>query len=124
MDDRYRKEAGSDAEDAALAHLAAHGLELVLRNYRCRSGEIDLVMTEGATLVLIEVRYRASSRFGGAPASVTWRKQRRIVSAARHLLATHGELARRPARFDVVGCSRSARGMEIDWIRNAFSTHG
>ena len=88
MDDRLRKEAGRAGEAAALAHLEQAGLQLVLRNFRCKRGEIDLVMLDGATLVLVEVRYRSSEQFGGAAASVTWRKQRRLdecgpVSAAR-----------------------------------------
>lgn len=122
MDDQRRKEAGRAAEDAALAHLSLAGLTLVLRNYHCRYGEIDLVMLEGATLVLVEVRYRALARFGGAAASVTWRKQRRLVNAARHLLLTRRDLRRYPARFDVVACSAAERGMRVEWIRHAFTT--
>jgi putative endonuclease len=122
MDDQHRKEAGRAAEDAALAHLSLAGLKLVLRNYHCRHGEIDLVMLEGATLVLVEVRYRADARFGGAAASVTWHKQRRLVNAARHLLLTRRDLRRYPARFDVVACSPAERGMQVEWIRHAFTT--
>jgi putative endonuclease len=117
MDDRHRKEAGRSAEDRALCHLENAGLRLVNRNFRCRCGEIDLVMLEGATLVLVEVRYRASDDYGGAAASVTWRKQRRLLCAARYLLMRHAELRRHPARFDVVAVSRDGR---IDWIRHAF----
>lgn len=112
-----RKDAGDSGEDAALEHLRQHGLTLVTRNYRCRAGEIDLVMLHGSVLVLIEVRYRESSAFGGAAASVTWRKQRRIIIAARHLLACRADLRRYPARFDVV----AVEGSKIEWIRNAFT---
>src|SRR5690606_2022542 len=94
-----RMEAGSDAEDAALAYLEKAGLRLVLRNYRCKAGELDLVMLDGKTLVLVEVRYRASDQYGGAAASITYGKQRRIINAARHLLATRADLRRYPARF-------------------------
>ena len=83
MDDRLRKEAGRAGEAAALAYLEQAGLQLVTRNFRCKRGEIDLVMLDGATLVLVEVRYRSSEQFGGAAASVTWRKQRRLANAAR-----------------------------------------
>ena len=117
MDDRQRKEAGRHAEQRALTHLQEAGLELVTRNFRCRCGEIDLVMREGATLVLVEVRYRSSEAFGGAAASVTWRKQRRLTCAARYLLMRRADLRRCPARFDVVAVSRDGR---IDWIRHAF----
>jgi len=116
-----RKEAGNAAEDRALAYLQKAGLKLVARNYRCRVGEIDLVMLEGQTLVLVEVRYRSSMLYGGATASITWRKQQRIINAARHLLATRGDLRRYPARFDVIGIS-SLESKQVEWIRGAFET--
>ena len=118
MDDRQRKDAGNAAEDAALQHLRAQGLKLIARNYRCRAGEIDLVMLDGATLALIEVRFRASLQFGGAAASVTSQKQKRLILAAKHLLASRRELARYPARFDVVAIGS---GRPIEWIRAAFT---
>ncbi len=112
---------GRRGEDAALAHLESAGLCLLARNYRCRGGEIDLVMQEGATLVLVEVRLRSSARFGGAAASVGHRKQRRFSIAARHLLLTHREYRGMPARFDVVAIDGDAPGGgEIHWIRDAF----
>ena len=111
---------GRRGEDAALAHLESAGLTLLTRNYRCRGGEIDLVMLEGATLVLVEVRLRSSARFGGAAASVGPRKQRRFTLAARHLLLAHREYRRMPARFDVVAIDGGAPGGEIHWIRDAF----
>ena len=121
MDDQARKEAGVAAENAALVHLTAQGLKLITRNYRCRGGELDLVMLDGATLVLIEVRYRATAAFGGAAASVTWRKQRRLILAARHLLTTRNDLRRYRARFDVVAVSGGdGFPVRIEWIKDAF----
>lgn len=98
--------------------LEAAGLQVVARNYRCRTGELDLVARGPALLVIAEVRLRSSDAFGGAAASITWRKQRRIVRAARHLLAHHPELARLPVRFDAL----VANGADapFDWIRGAF----
>ena len=121
MDDQQRKLFGASAEDAALRYLTSHKLKLIERNYRCRSGEIDLVMLDGHTLALIEVRYRADAAFGGAAASVTWHKQRRIISASRHLLLTRPEVRRFPARFDVVAVTPDSKGMRIEWIRAAFT---
>jgi putative endonuclease len=72
---------------------------------------------EGRTLVLVEVRYRSSSEYGGAAASVTLRKQRRIINAARHLLTTRAELRRYPARFDVIAMSELS---QLQWIKGAF----
>ncbi len=113
-----RMEAGSEAEDTALVYLKQAGLKLVHRNYRCKGGEIDLVMLDGTTLVLVEVRYRSTEQFGGAAASVTYWKQRRIINAARHLLLVRKELRRYPARFDVVAISALRR--EVQWIKGAF----
>lgn len=116
-----RKEAGSEGEDAALTYLKRAGLKLLRRNYRCKAGEIDLVMLDGRTLALIEVRYRSTLDFGGPAASVTWRKQRRIINAARHLMLTRADLRLYPARFDVVGISSGLRGPQIEWIKAAFT---
>jgi len=112
------KEQGDAAEDRALAHLRAQGLALVARNYRTPGrggGEIDLVMRErDGTLVFVEVRKRAGRAFGGAAASVGWRKRGRIVFAARHYLMRLP--APPPCRFDVI----SMEGGSIHWMRAAF----
>lgn len=117
MDDHARKEAGREAEQLAMRHLQAAGLQLLMRNFNCRQGEIDLIMLDRSTLVLVEVRYRSGDDYGGAAASVTWRKQRRIARAARYLLLRRAELRRYPVRFDVVAVSRGGR---VEWIRHAF----
>jgi putative endonuclease len=119
MDDLQRKEAGLEAEDAALRYLVGQGLKLVSRNYRCRTGEIDLIMVDRTALVLVEVRYRSSARFGGAAASVTKHKQKRIINAARFLLVTRRELRRFPVRFDVIAIDSLAD--KVEWIRDAFA---
>jgi putative endonuclease len=114
---------GRRGEDSALAHLQAQGLELIGRNYRCRGGEIDLVMRDGAVLVLVEVRLRSRADFGGAAATIDSRKQRRITLAARHLLQARPELRRMRARFDVVAIDPAREPGAppvITWIRNAF----
>jgi putative endonuclease len=112
------KQAGDAAEDRALAHLQASGLKLLARNYRTPGrggGEIDLVMREpGGTLVFVEVRQRASRAFGGAAASVSHFKQRRIVFAARHYLMRLPQQP--PCRFDVV----SVEAEKIEWLKAAF----
>jgi len=107
---------GEAAERLAAAHLEAAGLRLLERNYNCRLGELDLVCAEGEVLVFVEVRQRRSEGFGGAAASITAHKRRRIVRAARHYLM---RLGREPAcRFDVV----LVRGADasVEWIRSAF----
>lgn len=114
-----RRLAGTHAEAIARRHLQAHGLELVCENYRCRLGELDLVMLDGRTLVVVEVRLRTHSRFGGALASIDPLKQRRIVRATRHLLMMQRRLAALPVRFDVVALDAPA-GTKVEWVRSAF----
>lgn len=121
MDDRERKAIGLLGEQLALEHLLTHGLRLLQRNYRCKLGEIDLVMVDGSTLVLVEVRCRASCEYGGAAASVTWGKQRKLVKTAEHLLMKRPELRRYPARFDVVAITTEAGASRIEWIKGAFT---
>lgn len=114
-----RRATGAHAEGIARRFLCARGLELVCENYRCRLGELDLVMLEGGTLVIVEVRMRSCAQYGGALASVDRFKQQRVVRAAEHLLLTHPRLRRLPVRFDVVSFEpRSER--RIEWIRAAF----
>jgi putative endonuclease len=118
-------ELGRAAEDRALRHLEDAGLQLLARNYRCRAGEIDLVMIEpqARVLVLVEVRSRSRSDYGPAAATISANKQRRCSLAARHLLLTRRELRPLRARFDVVAIDPSpAPGGAplITWIRNAF----
>jgi putative endonuclease len=117
-----RKEAGAAAEDLALKHLEAAGLKLAVRNYRCRAGEIDLVMLDGReVLALIEVRQRSHSAFGGAAASVDYRKQQRLITAARHLWMMRADLRQRRARFDVVAIDGALSGApRIEWLKDAF----
>jgi putative endonuclease len=107
--------AGAGAEDEALAFLRGQGLRLLERNYRCRFGEIDLIMKEGATLVFVEVRMRKNTSFGGAAESITARKQKRIVAAARHYLSQSSVVPN--CRFDALLLRPNH---PADWIRDAF----
>lgn len=115
---------GSDAEAAARQFLESRGLRLLAQNYRCRLGEIDLVMQDAGTLVFVEVRARADNRHGGAAASVGTHKQRRLALAARHYLMTHPRAAALPARFDVVAISGPDGENAVEWIRAAFDCAG
>ncbi|MEO6079129.1 MAG: YraN family protein [Steroidobacteraceae bacterium] len=116
---------GREAEAAAAQFLQAHHLTILARNYRCRTGEIDIVaQTADGVVVIAEVRLRARCNYGGGAASVDWRKQRKIHRAARHLLATHPQLARCAVRFDVLDLKPDASGFDINWIRHAFSATG
>ncbi len=116
-----RRQIGQHAEERAARHLRAAGLELLHRNYLCRLGELDIVAREGATLVVAEVRLRASAQFGGAAASITRAKQRRIVLATRQLLARYPSLQRLPIRFDALLVP--ADGGPVVWLRGAFDAY-
>ena len=106
---------GRLGEDTALAHLLQHGLILVQRNFLCKGGEIDLVMRErGAGLVFVEVRQRSGQRHGGAAASITPAKQRRMVVAAQVYLLRLKTLP--PCRFDVVAIDAG----QLTWLRNVL----
>jgi putative endonuclease len=107
---------GDAAERRVLEHLLAQGLAPVARNVHSKLGEIDLIMRDGDEFVFIEVRARSRSDFGGAAASVGWRKQQRLRrESQRWLSANFGD--RWPAcRFDV--CAVEPGG--IDWIKGAF----
>ena len=107
---------GRLGEDRALAHLSAAGLVLVERNFLCKAGEIDLIMRHGAHLVFVEVRRRAGGRYGGAAASVTPAKQRRLIHAAQFYLLRYRSAP--PCRFDLVAID----GEKLSWIQNALET--
>ena len=116
------KGAGDEAEAQALDHLTRHGLKLVQRNYRvaagprARGGEIDLIVRErDGTLVFVEVRARRTASHGGAAASVTLAKQRRVIYAAQHYLLQYASPP--PCRFDVV----AIEGGQLQWLRAAFT---
>jgi putative endonuclease len=110
---------GKQAEDLAARFLVKRGLSVLARNFRCLGGEIDLVCRDGKAIVFVEVRLRRNPNFGGAGASITPTKQRRIILAARHYLAAHTR-ADSDCRFDCVlldGISENS----LDWVRDAFS---
>jgi len=112
---------GAAAEQLAADYLIGCGLKILARNLRCRAGELDLVCLDGDILVIVEVRQRASMEFGGALASVTLAKQRRILRAARFHWQRQSEWHRRLIRFDVLTVqSDGDDASRIAWIRDAF----
>ena len=113
-------ELGKAYEAMARRHLEAAGLRLLAANYATRFGEIDLVMRDHDVLVFAEVRYRASARFGGAAASVTAAKCRKLATAAEQYRQANPALARLPCRFDLVALEGDPRAPSIEWLRAAF----
>lgn len=108
----------------AARYLKKQGYKIIERNYRTRSGEIDIIAREGETLVFVEVKARASDRFGSAKAAVTPRKQRQVAKVALGYLKMTDQ-SHVKARFDVVTVTRREDRHEIHLIRNAFElTYG
>ncbi len=106
---------GAQAEQVAAQWMQRHGLTLVESNYRCRFGEIDLVLRDGETLVFAEVRQRSRKDYGGAAASIDAHKQQRLTLTAQHYLAALPRIP--PCRFDAVLLDGAGN---VEWIRNAF----
>lgn len=130
---------GAQAELAAARYLQQRGLQLVVQNYHCRFGEIDLILQDGETLVFAEVRLRSSKDFGGAAASIDARKQRKLICTAQLYLSTLAHIP--PCRFDALLLKspsaqarlplqpaalkdkdppREFQDSDIEWIKNAF----
>lgn len=108
---------GERTEQQALEYLQAAGLYLIERNYRCRFGEIDLVMADNDVLVFVEVRFRRNRLFGGPAASVDSHKQRRLIATAEHFLQYHRDRRHQPARFDLIAVTEPNN---LEWIQNAI----
>ena len=118
----FRQRLGSQAEDAAATYLRAQGALILLRNYRCRCGELDIVAQLGnGELAIIEVRTRSSDTHGGAAASVDAGKRQRLIRAASRLLQQRRDLARWRIRFDVIVVADPWGEPRIEWIKHAFS---
>lgn len=109
-----RRRSGDDGEQLALVYLQQAGLRLVQQNFLCKGGEIDLIMQDGRVLVFVEVRKRSSMLFGGALASISPAKQRRLVHAAQVYLLRQNPQP--PCRFDVIAID----GGKINWLKNVI----
>jgi putative endonuclease len=114
-------ERGIAAERLAAEYLEARGLKVLARNLRCRAGELDLLCLDADVLTIVEVRQRGGTAFGGALASVTWRKQRKIIRAAEFLLLRQRRWRRYAIRFDVLAIEgMPGADVRIAWIKDAF----
>ncbi len=114
----FKRRVGDAGEQRAEAFLRQRGLKPLERNWKCRHGEIDLIMLDRQTLVFVEVRLRTPLGFADSAESVDYHKQRKLIQAASMFLARHPARAEQPCRFDVVGLE--GRDGELSWIRDAF----
>jgi putative endonuclease len=116
-----RMQRGAAAEELAAQYLQVRGLKILARNLRCKAGELDLVCLDEGVLAIVEVRQRGSAEFGGALASVTWAKRRKIIRAAQFYLRRQKHWRDFPTRFDVVAIEGLPQGTHrVDWIKDAF----
>lgn len=111
---------GQRAEALAETYLKGQGLRPRARNYRCKAGEIDLIMTQDETLVFVEVRLRRNNRFASAAETVDGRKQQKLLRAAQHYLLQHRLTERVACRFDIIAFNRGLDVEAVTWLPNAF----
>ena len=111
-----KRQVGTQYESMAVQYLTEAGYHILERNFRCRTGEIDIIAKDGAYLVFVEVKYRASAACGSALEAVDYRKQQSILRVAQYYMVSHGYGTQTNCRFDVV----ASQGTEITLIQNAF----
>ncbi|HEV2766163.1 MAG TPA: YraN family protein [Acidimicrobiales bacterium] len=112
---RARRALGSAGEDLAAAEYERRGYEVLARNWRCREGELDLVLRSGSTVVFCEVKARSTLAFGSPLEAVTAAKRRRIRLLATRWLQ-HSGVRAGELRFDVVGVLDGA----VEVVEGAF----
>ncbi|MFP5383269.1 MAG: YraN family protein [Gammaproteobacteria bacterium] len=117
-----RQARGALGERMARQYLESRGLRCLDSGWRCRLGELDLVMIDEDVIAFVEVRARGRGSLVSPQESVDRHKKRRVIQAARHWLMHHPREAELPARFDVVAIEDD--GGRIDWIRSAFDADG
>jgi len=111
---------GLAAEQLAAEYLQVRGVKILGRNLRCKAGELDLVCLDDGVLAVVEVRQRGHADYGGALASVTWAKQRKIIRATQFFLREKN-WSHVPLRFDVVAIEGLPEGAHrVEWIKDAF----
>jgi putative endonuclease len=120
---RDRVKSGEAGEDLACAHLRSLGYVILERNYRCRSGEVDIVARHGESTVFVEVKERRGTSHGEGVEAVTFGKRRRVIRAARLYAASKG-ISERPIRFDVVAIDWANDRPSIRHDQGAFDADG
>jgi putative endonuclease len=115
----FRKRLGQEGEDLAASFLRKKGYKLVERNYRCKTGEVDLIVLDRKVVVFVEVKTRSDHSFGSPFEAVEARKQRKMIQAAQYFLHERN-LEQRNARFDVIGISWHGDCPVLEHIENAF----
>lgn len=113
---RHKRAIGDEKERLAERFLSREGASVLERNFTGPKGEIDLILKHKDYVIFTEIRYRKNRSFGGAAASVSTAKQRKIIATAQHFLQSQPQWQRSPCRFDVIAID----GDSINWIKDAF----
>ncbi len=111
-----KRRVGSEKEEMAAKYLTQAGMQILMRNFRCRQGEIDLVAQDGDVIVFVEVKYRRTSGQGLPEESVSLRKMQKISRVAEFFYARYQLLPDTPCRFYVI----AFEGNALRYYRNAF----
>ena len=111
---------GSWYESIACSYLEEHNIKILKRNFRVRSGEIDIVGYDGSFYCFIEVKYRKDTKYGGPEAAVTLSKQKQICNVSRFYLAFNNIPESAPVRYDVIAISGEENALTIKWYKDAF----
>lgn len=108
-------------ETEAARYLEGKGCRLLTRGFRCRFGEIDLIVRHSDTICFVEVKFRQTLRFGGAAYAIPATKQRKLIKTAQYFILSNTGLANQAMRFDALLIQRQADNSDrYDWIQNAF----
>ena len=113
---------GQESEALACTYLQSQGLRLLMRNFRCKLGEIDLIMQDKQALVFVEVRSRATRDAYSPLASISTSKQQRLLRSSQVFLQKQSQLSHYPCRFDVIGITYGQETPHIEWVKHALSS--
>ena len=111
---------GTVLEDVATDHVCDNGASIIERNFRCRSGEIDIIARDGKYLCFIEVKYRKSVKYGSPETAVDYSKRKKISKASLVYLKCKNLSENTPIRYDVVAIYGDEGEYKIKWIKDAF----
>jgi len=122
---KHRRATGGAYEQVAARYLEKQGLQLILSNYHCRLGEIDLIMKDHDILVFVEVRYRLRSSFVSPLLSINAAKQQKLLRTAMVFIKHHNLNDKVPCRIDLIGLTHCQYTGDLvyEWIKNAIQTH-
>ena len=115
-----KREHGFQIESFAQQRLQKAGCQIVETNFQCKLGEIDIIVKDGTSLAFVEVRYRKHINFGGAVASVDFKKQKKLIRTAAYYLQTKNLTNKARGRFDVFAVHGEADRLSFEWIKDAF----